>query len=275
MLVQSMPVFSHSSLSCFESCPLHYSLRYVQRLAPPDNRESVELFMGKRVHEALALLYERAGNPPSAQELIAIYRLNWSACWHDGVFVPKARLGATPRDYLELGGKCLGDYYASNAPFTQEKTLEVESRVSIALGEHGEFRLNGVVDRLSQATDGAYAIHDYKTGRTLPSLEQLESDRQLALYQLGLMQKLGEGNPFKLVWHYLAFNKQLELSRTRTQIGEVERQTIKLAIQVQGATEEGSFPAKVGPLCEYCEYKPVCPAWVEDATPKKLVQTKL
>jgi putative RecB family exonuclease len=268
-----MPTFSHSSLSTFESCPLHYKLRYVQHLAPPDERESIELFMGKRVHETLAFLYEHANNPPAISELLAYYDGNWTNLWKQSVFIAKA--GLTPSYFQDFGSKCISDYYSRNSPFTQEKTLVIETRITIPLGEFGEYKLAGVVDRFSLGSDGVYRIHDYKTSRSMPSPAQFESDRQLTLYQLGMRQQVGADKAMQLVWHYLAFNQDVAITRTEAKLAQVESNTIKLAITVQDATEQDAFPPHVGPLCEYCEYKPVCPAWTTEKTPKKTVQTRL
>jgi len=47
-----MPTYSNSRLSAYESCPQQYRFRYVDPVSIPP-RESVEAYLGKRVHEAL------------------------------------------------------------------------------------------------------------------------------------------------------------------------------------------------------------------------------
>ena len=51
-------VFSHSSLSSFETCPKKYQFRYVLKV--PADTEGIEAFVGKRVHEVLERLYQFA-----------------------------------------------------------------------------------------------------------------------------------------------------------------------------------------------------------------------
>lgn len=264
-----MPNFSHSSLSTFESCPLHYKLRYVERLEPPDKRESIELFMGKRVHETLAGLYEAPGQALS--DVLEGYSGRWDSQWNENVFVVKE--GLTPGSYKLRGEHCISSYYSRHAPFTEDATLAIEHRLQIPLGERGAYSLSGVIDRLAKKEDGTYVIHDYKTSSTLPTEAQLKDDRQLTLYQLGVQKKHDDAFRVQLSWHYLNFDKQLVVERSQGEVREVERKTIKLAIDVQGATEEGEFPAKIGSLCKYCEYQPVCPAW--NGKEKRHMQTKL
>ena len=59
------------------------------------------------------------------------------------------------------------------------------------------YKCKGIIDRLMLAPDGAFEVHDYKTGSKLPDQAELDKDRQLALYQIGV-QKLWpdvEGSP--------------------------------------------------------------------------------
>ncbi len=47
-----MRIHSHSSLGSFESCPRQYWYQYIGK--PPVERvDTIEAFLGKRVHEAL------------------------------------------------------------------------------------------------------------------------------------------------------------------------------------------------------------------------------
>ena len=50
-----MPVYSHSRLSAFEKCKLQYRYRYIDRIKR--DTQSIEAFMGNRVHDALEKLY--------------------------------------------------------------------------------------------------------------------------------------------------------------------------------------------------------------------------
>jgi putative RecB family exonuclease len=51
-----MTIYSHSRLSCYEQCPRKYKLQYIDRIKI-EVKETIELFLGKRVHETLKKLY--------------------------------------------------------------------------------------------------------------------------------------------------------------------------------------------------------------------------
>ncbi len=276
-----MPTFSHSSLSTFESCPLHYSFRYVQKITPPDDRETIELFAGKRVHETLAELHLSImkGKEVELSNLSEYYKTIWQKNFHNGVYSVKDSPEFSIDSYFNSGIKWIADYYHSNKPFDNETSLKIEWKINIPLGVHNQYKLVGVIDRLSKLPDGTLLINDYKTSRNLPTDYQIDLDRQLSLYQLGVQKEFDSSSNVKLVWHYLAFNKKITIIRPKSKLDEIERSTIKLALAVQDATEQNSFPAKKGPLCNYCEYKPICPEWkVADNSKKqykRTIQTKL
>ena len=61
--------------------------------------------------------------------------------------------------------------------------MTVERRVMFPFAEERKIWLRGYVDRISVTREGLWQIHDYKTGRWVPTQEDLDRDRQLALYQ--------------------------------------------------------------------------------------------
>ena len=60
-----------------------------------------------------------------------------------------------------MAEKFITDYYNRYNPFNQGKTISLEDRILINLDEDGDYKLQGYIDRLSEAKDGFYEIHDY------------------------------------------------------------------------------------------------------------------
>jgi len=81
-----MTIYSYSRLKCFEQCPLKYKFRYIDKVRT-EVKESVELFIGKRVHETLKKLYQdlwyQKMNP--LVELLHYLRNEWSKKRNDGI----------------------------------------------------------------------------------------------------------------------------------------------------------------------------------------------
>ena len=99
-------VYSHSRISSFESCPKKFQFRYVLRI--PTDTESIEAFVGKRVHEVLERLYEfvdRGQVPPLQKVVDRYYQL------FDEMYDPEririVKTGIELPFYRELGSRCL------------------------------------------------------------------------------------------------------------------------------------------------------------------------
>jgi len=253
-------VFSHSRLASFEKCPKQFHFRYVLRL--PAESESVEAFLGKRVHEVLEKLYlvVGEGRVPSLAQVVRRFLTNWDGAY-DAARIRIVRSELDPAFYREIGARALRNFYRRYYPFDGEETLGVEERVTFALDATGSYRMQGVIDRLVRSRDGAIEIHDYKTGQRVPPQRALDSDRQLALYQLGLATRLEDAPEVRLVWHYLAVDQVRVSRRSAQQLEALRERTIGLIDCIQG---EERFEPRPGPLCSWCEYRDRCPVFARE-----------
>ena len=192
--------FSPSSLACFEKCPKQYSFRYLEKL--PVESEGIEAFVGKRVHEILERLYRFVadGRVPALDQVLWRYQQNWEEKF-DARRVRIVREGTDVDFYRSAGLRGLSNYYRRHYPFDADETLALEKPIRFHLDGEGRYALRGIIDRLVRARDGVLEIHDFKTGRRIPRQEELDRDRQLGLYELGVRELLREQGEVRLVWH--------------------------------------------------------------------------
>lgn len=265
-----MAVYSHSRISTFEDCPKKYEFSYV--LKAPKGAETVEQFLGSRVHEALEWLHAevRACHVPSADELTARLQVLWDAAWTDEVAVTREE--RTADDYRAIGEKAVRDYHARYAPFDQGRTVGLEMKVAFPLDESGTVEILGYIDRLTKVADGVWEIHDYKTGNSLPTQARLDADRQLALYEMAVRAAYPDAREVTLVWHYLAFDHEARSRRTPEQLEAVRRDTIERVREIERATE---FHTRTSPLCDWCEFRGICPAWAHEQALSELAPDDL
>jgi putative RecB family exonuclease len=249
-------VFSHSSISSFETCPKKYQLRYVLKV--PADSEGIEAFVGKRVHEVLERLYQFSARDmvPSLARVIARFRANWDE-QYDAERLRIVRTELCPEDYQRAGERCLENAYRRLYPFDDE-TIGLEHALQFPLDDEGRYAVRGVIDRLVRARDGALEIHDYKTGRRLPSQDELDRDRQLALYEIGMRAALREEGEVRLVWHYLLQNQVRVSRRTPEQLDALREVTCRTIDRIRAEEE---WEARPGKLCPWCEYRAICPAF--------------
>jgi putative RecB family exonuclease len=255
-----MPVYSHSRLASYESCPLRYRLRYIDQVNV-ERRETVESFLGRRVHETLQYLYDRRseGALLTLAELLTHLQNSWDREWHSQVLVIRAH--ARVADYRSMAARCVTNYYRANHPFDRGHTVGTEVGVVFALDGGRDIHIKGYIDRLVRLGPGVYEIHDYKTSRRIPTQEEIDRDRQLALYQMAIHRMMSDAHQVRLVWHYLAHGRRLRSSRTPEALDELRRGTLSLIDRIEAATTRVDFPAVRSRLCDWCDYRAVCPAW--------------
>ncbi len=248
-----MPIYSHSRLECFENCPLQFKLIYIDNIKRQE--EGIEAFLGSCFHETMEKLYKDLKcKTYSLKELLEHYESLWDKGYNDLIIITKK--DRTAEDYKNIGKKCIEDYYKRYHPFSQGRVLGLEREISIDLKGDGKYRVRGFIDRLAQADDDIYEIHDYKTSGYLPAQAKFDEDRQLALYQIGIRQMWKDVKNVQLIWHYVVFDKEMVSARTEKQLEELTNSTVALIDKIE-ATKE--FLPKETNLCEWCVYPDLCP----------------
>lgn len=250
-----MKIYSHSKLSTFEQCNLKYKLKYLDKIKP-EIEKSIEAHLGTAVHNTLEWLYTGIKNKkmPSLDEVITFYAETWQEEFSEDILIVKQTL--TAKDYFEKGIQFLINYYTKHQPF-DDNTLELEKRVTIQLTK--EHQIIGFIDRLAyNLKTKQYEVHDYKTANNLPNQEKFDSDRQLALYSIAIKELFGHDKEVILIWHYLAHDKKITSKRTNEQLNKLKKETIELIKKIESTTK---FPYEKSILCDWCEYKTMCPAY--------------
>jgi putative RecB family exonuclease len=253
-----MSVFSHSRIDTFETCPKKYEFAYL--LKAPKGPDGIEAFMGSRVHEALEWLYEQVKicRMPDEEDTVAVFSSAWDAAWSDDVRITRAE--RTADDYRAIGEEAVRKYFRRYHPFDQGVTVGLEMRIELALDD--EHRVIGYVDRLVKVADGVWEIHDYKAGGSLMTQDKADADRQLALYELAVREMYPDAREVSLVWHYVAFDHEVRSCRSPQQLDDLRAQVLEA---IQHIEAQSDFPTKTGSLCNWCDFKPICPAWRHEA----------
>jgi putative RecB family exonuclease len=252
-----MPVYSHTQLSVFEECPQRYKFQYVDRVRKP-GEQGVEAFVGSRVHGSLQKLYDdlKYGKLTSLDELVAHYHEDWRRNWNPTIRI--VREGFSEGDYRQYGVRCIQNYYRRYQPFSDSQTLTTEFHLVFPLDSEGRYKVQGYIDRLSRRHDGVYEIHDYKTGTSLPSQADADSDRQLALYQIGLQSCWKDVERVELIWHYVGVDSTLVSRRSPAELASLSKSIMGLIDRIESCRD---FQPVKSVLCEWCEYRSDCPAW--------------
>ncbi|MBS3099336.1 PD-(D/E)XK nuclease family protein [Candidatus Pacearchaeota archaeon] len=241
--------YSHSKLWLFESCPEAYKAKYVDKIYP-EIPISMSLFLGDLVHRSLEELYRnvREGKIIEMDDMIRHFAENWKIEINDKIRIMN---GESKDELLNKGIKFLMDYYQRHFPF-KENTVELEKKIVFPLDESEQYGITGYIDRLVLNNLGEFEVHDYKTNTFMKKQEEVDKDRQLAFYHLGLKEIYGEDVKVKLVWHFLAHDRSIVSRRDKEQLEQLKRETLKMIKYI----EANDFWSACGKRwCDWCAWK--------------------
>jgi CRISPR/Cas system-associated exonuclease Cas4 (RecB family) len=158
-----------------------------------------------------------------------------------------------------MGRRFIEAYYRRHHPFAEGQVLGLERYIRFRLDDGGRYKMKGIIDRLMKAPDGAFEVHDYKTGSKLPDQREIDADRQLALYQIGIEELWPEARErgVRLVWHEVAFDVEMRSVRSADALRDLKARVAALIDRIEAERE---FPLKESALCGWCPYWDLCPA---------------
>ena len=252
-----MASYSHSKISAFENCPYQYKLHYIDKVKV-DIPTTIEAFMGDLVHQALEKLYKdkKFQKNISKAELLKFYDKIWEKEFSENILIVKKDL--TSENYRKMGEKFISDYYEKYKPFDQLTILGIELKNYMTLPDGN--RWNGIIDKLACDKEGNYFVCDYKTNSSMKTQDVADEDRQLAMYSIWVKDKFSDVKSVKLLWHMLAFDKEVISQRSKEQLKKLQEDIMAKIKEIEKATKENNFPRTQNNLCDYCLYKSVCPS---------------
>lgn len=251
--------FSPSKLSVYQNCPRRYQYRYVDKLSR--RRKTPETVVGVAVHSTFEELYAlvTGGKVPTLPELHEIYEREFAAEWDETVVEKDPRFARN--DWKKVGRDCVELYYNGHQPFSEDRTVAIEKRVGFPITVDGhEYRIEGFVDRLALTPDGAFEIVDYKTAKSLPNQEHADEDWQLALYELAVRREWPDTKEVRLKWHYVRHGKTMVSVRDDAARAKLLADAGALIFAIK---HDHVFEPKPSPLCDWCEYRDLCPLFAD------------
>ncbi|HUC04441.1 MAG TPA: PD-(D/E)XK nuclease family protein [Acidimicrobiales bacterium] len=243
-----------SKVSAFTSCPLAFRFTVIEHRPEPPSPHAVK---GTLVHAALEGLFwhHRAGaRTPDAAELELMAA--WDALQSDPEFTD-LHLGPEEAGcFVDDARQLVSNYFLLEDPNAMHP-VGVELGVEV---EQDGMRLRGIIDRLDVEPDGSLVVVDYKTGRAPGSRFEQGRLGGVQTYALMCEQILGRA-PREVRLLYL--RDPLAISSFPTaQVLRGQRQRVHAVWgAIERACEHEDFRPKTSGLCDYCAFKPACPAF--------------
>ena len=126
----------------------------------------------------------------------------------------------------------------------------------------GEITIRGILDRMEEEPDGL-VITDYKTGKAPPERYALPAFFALKIYALLIRKRIGR-TPVRLKLMYLNGPTVYEIPVNDAQLNATQRKLEALWDAINRAITRDDFPPRPGRLCDWCQYRDICPAFAEE-----------
>lgn len=247
---------SYSALDTFRQCPQKFKFQIIDKIKAPKSKEAV---FGNSVHLALKFMFSRDPLFPTVDEVSANFSENWNSAAKRADF--EKTLVVT---YEESGRAMLKKFYSANPPWNFS-VIDTESHFEVAVpSPDGETHvLAGIIDRVDKIGEGEYEIIDYKTNRRLPSQEAADENLQMSIYHMALMRKWPKTDPakIKLSLYFLKHGEKISSFRAPEALAATSEAVLKSIKEIQKNLSDAAWKPNPSPLCDWCAYKPLCPAW--------------
>lgn len=247
---------SPSRAQDFQSCPLLYRFRVLDRLPEPPSPAAVR---GTLVHSVLESLYDLPARERTLERAVELLAPEWSQLVQERpeVVGMLADAGEVESDWLRQAGDLVETYFGMEDPTVLEpaaRELRVEAELPSGLV------LRGFVDRLDEAATGQLRVVDYKTGRPPAAGFEAKAMFQMRFYALALWRMRGE-IPTVLQLMYLATGVVLRYEPDEADLQAMERKVNALWQAIQRAIDTGDWRPSPSALCQWCAHQQLCPAW--------------
>ncbi len=239
---------SPSRAGDFKRCPQLFKFRAIDKLPEP---ATVYQARGTTAHLALQRLFDHPGPERTPQRLFDLFREAWGelrGTEYADLFADTATERAWGIESLEI----LANYFAVEDP-SRFDPLDRELDMVEALGA---MTIHGILDRIEEDGDDL-VITDYKTGRAPSERYALPAFFALKIYALLIRRRTGR-TPSRLRLLYLNGPTVYEIPVTDPQLDAMERQLDALWRTIDRAITTGTFPARPGPLCNWCSFQTEC-----------------
>ncbi|SFQ18336.1 RecB family exonuclease [Amycolatopsis arida] len=248
-------------LATFNDCPRRYRMAYLDRPPPQRTGPWAHSTLGAVVHNALRALFDLPPDRRTPARAAALVGEQWS----DSGFLDErqaARYRERAKQWVaeyvdrhDLGGDPVGVERWVSAPASGQGPQGPPSMI-----------VEGRADRIDER-DGELVVVDYKTGRRPPDSYDARGAQALAMYAVAAARTLRR--PCRLVeLHHVPTGTVAAAEHTPESLARHLRRAEETATDLQTATDtlaaggapDEVFPARTGPHCSWCDFRPSCPA---------------
>jgi putative RecB family exonuclease len=245
------PHLSPSSINTFHQCPLKFKFNKIDGMMEPP---TVHTLLGNFVHDILEALYLLPSNERTIDMAKGLARLKWEEYYE----AETSKLRLNGREFRWKAWWCVENLWKLEDP-QDTNLVDVEREV---YGSIEGVTVKGFIDRFKKSDNGSLIIEDYKTGKIPDKRYMDDKFLQLFIYA-AMLQELGVGETETVSLIYLTGPKVLTTPVTQDIVKTTVDKIVKTKSLIDQYCEDENFPTKTGPLCNWCNFKKICPSWTK------------
>lgn len=258
------------TLNYYLQCPFKFKA-YCDSEVKAKFVESYENYIGKVIHLVLRDLFDIRKVPIDKREEQSIDNMVKKA-W---ARMPKSNFGQEfwkEEDRLKLFGSLeqerafgmktitiLKNYLSSADLSVIPLALEDWMDTDISIGGEETVKLAGRIDRIDQESSSTISVWDYKTGK-LPFYHNINDiikhDLQLPVYAIIASRLYPFAQKIRAGLIYVRYSKIYDISWDKEHLKKIESNIVSLIKKIRSDKE---FLPQPNNLCNWCEYKDICP----------------
>ena len=239
---------SFTRIDTLRNCALRFRYQYVDRLP---QRPAPALSFGSSVHAVLEWLHARkVPDVPPLDETLEKLREVWDSSGYAEV-----DRSVQVREY-ERAREILAEYHARVSREGMRTPVGTEAWFELPFDD---VVVVGSIDRVDADAHGSLHVVDYKTSRRAKSRAGVASSLQLAIYALATEHLYG-ALPRTVALDFVVPGVVVRVDRDELDLAAVPGVVAEAAAAIRAGAADPN-PTR---LCDWCDYRAVCPAWDGD-----------
>lgn len=243
---------SFTRVDTFEQCPRRFRYQYVDGLP---QAPAPQLSFGSSIHGALEWLYDRKHPelPTLEATLQALYEAWDSTGYAEVDRAEQMRAYAHARTVVSA-------FHSRVVAEGFQLPAATEAWFELPVGE--DIVVVGAIDRIDVDAEGHLHVIDYKTNRRARSRAQVRSSLQLAIYALATRELFGR-LPASVALDFVVAGVRVSVPVEELDLDAVPGRLTAAAQRIRSG-EDTPTPNR---LCDWCDFRAICPAWTEMRPP--------
>ena len=254
---------SASSINDYVECGLLYKFGRIDKLPMEEKPDALEF--GTCIHRVLEEYYleKMSGHRMSLKDIQNLFETTWTSIAKDRTDI-KYATGNDFKSLLMLGKDLLTVWFNKLPKDDEFRVLAIEEAFAFSLADI-PVPIIGAMDLVEEDDAGTIIITDFKTSGRAYSIDEVDQNQQLTMYQIAAKKNGFSDREILLKFDTLIKTKTPKCENYWTTRSDVDERRLETKVtQVWEGISKGVFiPNDTSWKCKNCAFKKACDEFLE------------